>query len=187
MGIGMEARATTLYEVECWRPWLGFRTLTRALRKAPNLSHLERFVPKRLAWADSFHNAVVTEGLNQLLDATLKTGDAAPAWYVGLKDTGAVNAADTLASHAGWSELTNYTGDRQAFTPGTIAAGSVDNSASKASFPITGTDDIYGAFLCDVATGSSGILYGAGDFSAQRGVISGDTLNVTVTASVSAA
>src|SRR5690606_4693630 len=109
----------------------------------------------RLKWREEGHNLVVTAGLNKLLDATFKAGLGAPAWYVGLKDTGAVNAGDTLASHAGWAELTSsvYSGNRPAFTPGTIAAGAVDNAASKASFSITGADTIYGALLCDASSG----------------------------------
>jgi len=134
-----------------------------------------------LKWRDGFENLVVTAGLNKVLDACFKTGLAAPAWYVGLKDTGAPAAGDTMASHVTWAWLTNYTGDRQAFTPGSVAAGSVDNSASKAVFPITGNDTIYGCGLCDSATGDTGVLYGAGDFASPRAVLSGDTLNVQVT------
>jgi len=141
----------------------------------------------KLKWTEEFDNLVVTAGLNKYLDATLKTGLAAPAWYVGLKDTGTVVAGDTLASHAGWAELTStvYSGNRPAFTPGTIASGSVNNSGSKAAFTITGADTIYGALMCDAASGTSGTLLGAGDFTAPRAVEIGDTLNVTITASIS--
>ena len=71
-----------------------------------------------------------------------------------------MGGGETLAWHAGWAELTSavYTGDRPAFTPGTIAAGAVDNSAAKASFTITGADTIYGALLCDAASGTPGTL-----------------------------
>lgn len=138
-------------------------------------------------WRDEFENLVVTAGRNQLLDATLKTGDASPAYYVGLKDTGTVVAADTMASHAGWATITPYSDATDpAFTPGTVAAGSVDNSASKAAFNINATDDVYGAFLKDSSTkgGATGLLYGGGDFGAPRSVADGDTLNVTVTCSI---
>ncbi len=142
-----------------------------------------------LKWREEGHNIVVTAGLNKLLDATFKTGLASPAWFVGLKDTGTVNAADTLASHGGWAELTStvYSGNRPAFTPGTISAGAVDNAASKASFSITGADTIYGALLCDAASGTSGTLYGAGDFASPRAVEIGDTLNIEVDLSAAAA
>ena len=146
-----------------------------------------------LKWHEKFHNLVTTVGLNKYLDATLKTGLASPAWYIGLvkaKTTGYV-AGDTLASHGGWTEAvvtTDYTGNRQAFTPGTISAGSVSNSASKAVFPILQTLTINGAMMCDASTGTSGTLLGVGDFTGgDRSVINGDTLNVQITATITAA
>ena len=146
----------------------------------------------RLKWMEEFDNIVVTAGLNKYIDATLKTGLASPAWYVGLKDTGTPNAADTMASHASWAEIVPYSdGTRPAFdlSGNSISAGSVSNSNNKAAFTIDGTDDVYGAFIADDATksGSSGTLLGVGDFAAARSVISGDTLNVQVTTSIAAA
>lgn len=142
-----------------------------------------------LKWEDGFENLVVTVGLNELLDATFKTGNASPAWYVGLKDTGTVAAGDTMASHVGWATITPYSnGTDPAFTAGTISGGSVDNSAAKAAFNINATDDVYGAFLKDDSTkgGAVGTLYGGGDFAAARSVESGDTLNVEITLTVTA-
>ena len=142
-----------------------------------------------LKWADWFENLVVTAGRDKYLDATLKTGLATPAWYVGLKGTGTVVAADTMASHAGWAELTPYSNaTRPAFTAGTISGGSVDNSASKAVFNINSPSTIFGAFMADNSTkgGTTGTLLGAGDFTASRAVENGDTLNVQVTCSISA-
>lgn len=170
MGMIGNVKSSTLYRVECFD-------------KKGNHK-----------WTEEFENTVVTAGLNILLDATFKTGIAAPAWYVGLKDSsGGIVAGDTMASHAGWTESTAY-GDpfsaRPAFTPGTIAAGSVDNSASKASFTMDATTTIYGAFLTD-NDGSlelnTGTLYGVGDFATSRSVIATDVLNVTVTLTETAA
>lgn len=136
-----------------------------------------------IVWTEKFDNIVVTAGLNKYLDATLKTGLATPLWYVGLKDTGTPDPGDTMANHATWAEIDNYTGDRQAWTPGVISAGSVSNTGAKAVFPVSGDDTLYGAFLCDAATGSgAGVtLLGVGDFLAPRPTLTGDTLNVTVT------
>jgi hypothetical protein len=134
-------------------------------------------------WKQKFRNLVPTVGKNKLLDATLKTGLAAPLWYVGLKNATAPAAGDTMASK-GWTELTPYSnGTRPAFTPGTIAAGAVDNSASKASFTINATATVAGAFVADNNTkgGTTGTLLSAGNFAATKDVESGDTLNVTVT------
>lgn len=162
------------YVVECWDRWVRTKT-GRILR--------ERKRPI-LKWRDGFQNIVVTTGLNILLDSTIKTGVSSPAWYVGLKGMGTMVAADTMASHGGWSELTPYSdANRPTYTTGTISSGSVDNSASKAVFNINGSSTIYGCFLANNNTkgGTTGTLYGGGDFGSSRAVVNGDTLNVTVT------
>ena len=171
--------------------FLGSLTPIRAKVKQHYL--IEAFGPDgRKKWTWEFDNLVTTEGLNKYLDATLKTGLASPAWYVLLvkASTTGYAAGDTLASHGGWTEAvpgTDYTGDRQAFTPGTISGGSVDNSASKAVFPILETLTIKGAGLASAATGTSGTLLGVGAFTGgDRSVVLGDTLNVTVTPSLTA-
>lgn len=140
-----------------------------------------------LKWTEEFYNLVVTAGLNDSLDKQFKASSYTAAWYVGLADgTPTFVAGDTLASHAGWTEITAYTGNRKALTLGTISGGSVDNSASKASFVMNNTATVGGAFIASVDTGTSGILYGGGAFSGDRSLLSGDTLNVTVTLTASA-
>jgi hypothetical protein len=142
----------------------------------------------KLKWRNEFENLVTTAGLNKYLDACLKTGLTTPVWYVGLKLAGTVVVGDTMASHAGWTESTIYSNaTRPAWTPGAVAAGSVDNSASKAVFNINGTDTIIGSFLTDQSAkgGSTGTLLGGGDMTPSRSVISGDTISVTITCSLS--
>ena len=137
-----------------------------------------------LLWSEEFDNLVTTAGHNKYLDATLKTGLASPAWYIGLKNTGTVNAADTMASHSGWTTNTTYSNaTNPAWTPGSIAAGSVDNSGSVAVFNINGSTTLYGAFLSDNSAvgGATGILLAAGDFGTAQPVISGNVLNCTIT------
>lgn len=160
MNLKNKVISSSLYEVECYGP------------------------DGKLKWKDSFDNIVVTAGLNKLLDATIKTGLTSPTWYVGLKGTGTMISADTRASHSGWSEITPYSNSNlPSFTPGSISGGSVDNSASKAVFNINATSTVYGCFLADNNTpgGTTGTLYGGGDFGASRAVTNGDTLNVTIT------
>lgn len=149
--------------------------------------HVECVRDGKIIWTEDVDNLVVTVGLNKYLDATLKTGLASPAWYVGLKNSGTIVAGDTMASHSGWTENVTYSNaTRPQWQGGTISGGSVDNSANRAVFNINGTTTIYGAFMVDDATksGTSGTLLGGADFSASRSVISGDTLNVTVTCSM---
>jgi len=139
-----------------------------------------------LMWREDFSNLVVTAGLNKYLDATLKTGLQTPLWYVGLKSQGTASAADTLASHPTWTEVNPYTGNRPVWTAGTINAGSVDNSASRAVFTCTSAATVAGAFMASASTGTTGTLLGVGDFTTARAVVTDDVLNVQVTCSLTA-
>lgn len=147
----------------------------------------------QLKWEDGFENLVTTVGLNQYLTQTLVSGTVSPLWYVGLiTGPGSGNTyvqADTSASHAGWTESAAYSnGTRPAWTPGSVSAGSVDNSVSKAIFNINATATVAGCFMINNSTisGSTGVLLGEGNFTGgDRLVQNGDTLNVTVTATQS--
>lgn len=134
-----------------------------------------------IKWVELWKNIVVNEGLDALLDSTLAGTAADSTWFVGLKSTGTPDAADTMASHATWTELTPYAGNRPAWTAGAVGSQSVDNVGNEASYSITGSSTIYGAFLTADTSGTAGILYAAGDFSASRAVSNGDTLEVTAT------
>jgi hypothetical protein len=149
-----------------------------------------------LKWEESNHNLVVNEGLADMNDKYFSGSTYTAAWYIGLvTGPGAGNtyaAADTLASHAGWTENTDYSGDRKAATFGsaTVADPSViNNSGSVAQFSMTGTATIAGAFLASVDTGTSGILFSVSNFQSpgDRDVVNGDTLNVTYEFSLDAA
>jgi hypothetical protein len=131
-----------------------------------------------------WENLVTTEGKNHMLGVTLDGQAQDTTWFVGLTDgTPTVAAGDTLASHAGWVEVTAYTGTRQAAVFGTAGSGSLDNSASPAAFPITSdSTTIGGAFLASVTSGTSGVLYAAGAFSGGDLVLNnGSSLNITCT------
>lgn len=135
-------------------------------------------------WVEDIDNLVTTAGKTDIVDKYFKGSAYTAAWYLGLKGTGSAAAGDTLASHAGWSEVTPYTGNRPAITFGTTSGGS--NTATAVSYSITlaGPTTVAGAFVASVNTGTSGTLYSAGDFSSSRSVVAGDTLNVTLTVSV---
>lgn len=144
-------------------------------------------------WAEEFDNLVVNVGLDDSLDKHLKGSAYTAAWYVGLTDgTPSFAAGDTMASHAGWTEVTAYDeAARQTLTLGSVSGQSVDNSASKAVFTIdSNSTTIGGAFVVTDNTkgGSSGTLYGGGAFTAGDKVLDdNDVLNVTVTCTAAAA
>lgn len=136
----------------------------------------------QLKWEDSFQNTVVDVGLEHLLDILFVSATTQiDPWYIGLTDgTPTVAAGDTMGSHAGWVEVTDYAGSRKAYVD--VRSGqSVTNAASKGSFAIDqDSTTIGGAFLVSDASGAGGILlcaeaFAGGDKSADNG----DTLEVT--------
>jgi hypothetical protein len=143
-----------------------------------------------LKWRETVYNLVVTAGKNDLLTNYFKGSSYTAAFFVGLVDNAsfsAIAAGDTAASHAGWVEGVPYSNaTRPALTLGTASAGSIDNSASKASFTINATAVINGAFCITNSTksGTTGVLYSASSFGSTRSVISGDVVNCQVTLTV---
>ncbi len=144
-----------------------------------------------IKWEESWENAVVGEGLAALLDYTLKaTSNAGLTWYIGLTSaTPVVDNADTMSSHAGWTEVTAYDeATRQAWTDGAISGTTtkaVDNSGSPATFTIdTNSTSIGGAFLVSESTkgGTTGLLFAAGAFTAgNKSLDDNDSITVTAT------
>ena len=139
-------------------------------------------------WVDIAPNLVVNTGL-QVMNTQFFTGSAyTAAWYIGLVNgtsaSTTFSGGDTLATHAGWTENADYVGNRKAasFSAATLADPSnINNSGSAASFTMNATATIAGAFLANVATGTSGVLFSAADFQSpgDRSVVSGDVLNIT--------
>jgi hypothetical protein len=151
-----------------------------------------------LKWTEENHNLVVNVGLKDMNDKYFSGSAYTAAWYIGLYGAAATNdpaAGDTMASHAGWVEVTDYTEAtrRQAnFGAATTADPSViSNSGSVAVFSIDDTVTVGGAFLTsdDTKGGTTGVLFSASDFAApgDRAVVSGDVINVTYTFSLDAA
>jgi hypothetical protein len=94
-------------------------------------------------------------------------------------------AADTLASHAGWSESV-FVGSRKAITFGTPTTATPSVTIGTAAvFTVTSSATIAGAFVTNASTGTSGVLFAEGDFTGgDKSVTTGDTLSVTYTFSL---
>jgi hypothetical protein len=151
-----------------------------------------------VVWSDEFPNTVTTVGKNLALDTYLAGATyTVTGPFIGLISTtsfSATTAADTMSSHSGWIEagVTNnptYTTPRKTVT--WSSAGSGTKASTAASFAITGSGTIKGAFLVygsgavSTIDSTAGTLYSAGTFTGgDRAVQNGDTLNVTYTASL---
>ena len=129
-------------------------------------------------------NAVVNEGLDNILDVMFHNDTQTATWYIGLindAESTDLLATDTMASHPNWTEDQSYSeGARQEWDEDAASGQEIQNTTPSA-FSITATTTISGIFLTSNSTkgGSTGILWATGlfqdgDVSAQ----SGDTLNV---------
>jgi hypothetical protein len=168
---GEEAKATGLFEIKCHD-------------KDGNLK-----------WEAQSKNLVVNEGLQYMAGSALTSVTQITSWFLGLYGAGASNtpaAGDTMASHAGWTEVVAYSNATRVaatFATATTANPSVvTNSASPAVFNINGTTTVGGAFLTSgsAKSGTTGTLFSAADFGSpgDRSVVSSDTLSVTYTFSL---
>jgi len=168
---GEDAQATGLFEIKCHD-------------KDGNLK-----------WEAQSKNLVVNTGLAYMAGSALTSTTQVTSWFLGLYGAGASNtpaAGDTMASHAGWTEVVAYSNATRVaatFVTATTANPSVvTNSASPAVFNINGTTTIGGAFLTSgsVKGGTTGTLFSAADFGSpgDRSVVNSDTLSVTYTFSL---
>lgn len=150
-------------------------------------------------WEQEFPNLVNAVGKQLMLD-TLLSGSAYTTVgpYLGLISGASptFTAADTMASHAGWTEFTNYTVSGSAVrgtasfasatSTGTTPTNVTTKTATAITYTITGAGGTVGG--CFLVTGSgasstqgntSGTLYSAGAFATAKITTAGDTVSVT--------
>lgn len=105
-------------------------------------------------------NGAVTVGLNSILDTAFRNQSQISQWYIGLINNSgfsALSAADTSASHAGWSELTDYSsGTRPAWSPNAASGGTLATT-SPVTFTINASVSVRGMFLASSSTKNSAL------------------------------
>jgi hypothetical protein len=147
-------------------------------------------------WVETIENLVTNVGKIDLLDKYFAGSSYTAAFSMGLVDGGSTptyNAADTMASHAGWTENTGYSnatrpsaswGSATASGGGSGTPGTGSKVSTATAFNINASGVIAGVFLGTNSTkgGTTGTLYSAGSFTGgNRTVANLDTLNVTYT------
>jgi hypothetical protein len=151
-----------------------------------------------LKWEENFPNLVNAIGKQLMLDTLLRgSAYSVVGPYLGLINSGGTfAAADTMTSHAGWTEFTNYTVSAVAqrgtavFTAstssGTTPSNITTSSAAAITYTITGAGGTVGGCFLVTGTGAvatlsstAGTLYSAGNFATAKAVTSGDTVAVT--------
>lgn len=154
-----------------------------ALIAANAVFHVEaRNADGDLLWTEEVRNVVTTVGKQAMLDACFGAR-AKDSWFMLLKGSGAAAKGDTLASHATWPEVTAYTGNRPAvaFSAATVYSTTGAQVTHPAiTFTINADNTtIAGLGICNAATGTTGLLYNAGDFGSSRVLGANDNINVT--------
>lgn len=136
-------------------------------------------------------NGMTVQGLNAALSVELCGGTQVNPWFIGLIDndgfTG-LSPNDTMASHSGWTELTNYVeATREQLTFG-VPAGGIVATPNVAEFTINATVAIKGVFVTSVGTkgDATGILRAHGSFSSVQNRIAGQFMRVEYQAQNSA-
>ena len=162
--------------------------------------HVEcRDADGNVKWTDSFPNLVNAVGkqlmLNTLLAGTSYTTVGPCLGLIGTTSP-TFAASDTMTSHTGWTEFTNYTVGGSAvrgtavFSSATSAGTSPANvttaAAAAITYTITGAGgNVTGCFLVTGSGASStlsntgGTLYSAGAFTTAKTTTAGDTVSVT--------
>lgn len=128
-------------------------------------------------------NGVTLPARNDIYDKYFRNGVTSAAWYLGLiRDdnfTG-LSEADTMASHAGWEEGTEYTeATRVAWSPDATSGGVITNSVA-AEFSVNAEQIFKGGLLVDESTkgGSTGVLWATGLFDGDQALKPGQTFKL---------
>lgn len=142
--------------------------------------------------SETVHNLMPEEGRNHAVSVITKGATQVPTWYIGLFEGNYVpvdsDKASTFPSNA--TECTAYLpATRVEFVEGAVAAGVVENTASRAEFTATAAKTIYGAFLVSAqAKGAvTGVLMSAARFTAPKTLQIDDVLRVTASFSLTSA
>jgi len=150
-------------------------------------------------WEEQLPNLVNAVGKQLMLDTLLKGSSYTVVGpFLGLISGASPTfaASDTMASHGGWTEFTNYTVGGSAVrgtavfasatSTGTTPSNVTTSAATAITYTITGAGGTVGG--CFLVTGSgasstqgntSGTLYSAGAFTTAKITTAGDTVSVT--------
>jgi hypothetical protein len=162
--------------------------------------HVEcRDADGNIKWTDSFPNLVNAIGKQLMLNTLLAgTSYTTVGPFLGLIGTTSPTfaASDTMTSHTGWTEFTNYTVGGSAVrgtavfsaatSSGTTPSNVTTAAAAAITYTITGAGgNVTGCFLVTGSGASStqsntgGTLYSAGAFATAKTTTAGDTVSVT--------
>jgi hypothetical protein len=149
--------------------------------------HIQQIRDGKVIKEFDVHNAITDEGLHYALDVAFNAySPQVDPWYIGLINDSPSPApldADTMLSHAGWVEWTNYDETfRQDYNPDAAAAKAISNP-TPATFTMAGGGDIWGIFITSdsAKSGTAGLLWTTANFTSVLTVVALDVLKITYT------
>lgn len=133
----------------------------------------------RLLGQYKISNGISNEGKNLLLDVMFHGETQIISWYLGLIDSSgfsALAAGDTMASHAGWTELDDYDETTRQEWNEAAASNKIMSYSTYCSVTINATKTVKGLFVTSDHTigGTSGVLWSSGLFDSAIDVVDDD-------------
>lgn len=134
-------------------------------------------------------NGITDEGRDLILDVMFDAGSQEANWYLGLIDNAgfsALDAGDTMASHAGWAEIAAtdvVEATRVEWNPDAAADQEISNATARV-YTLDDTVTVYGLFVTSDNTlgGTTGVLWATGAFGqGPLPGIAGDLIRVIYT------
>jgi hypothetical protein len=129
---------------------------------------------------------ITNQGLDHLLDVALNGGTQVTTWYVGLirdDNYSALAAADTMSSHAGWEEGTEFAEAVRQTWVEAAASSQVTATTTEATFTINADQTFKGFFVASVSTvgGTTGTLLLTSLFAGgDRAMVAGQQLKISL-------
>ena len=121
----------------------------------------------RTLWLPTISNGIVTEAPNDLLGVMFRGETQSASWYLGLIDDenfDELDDDDSMSSHAGWVENTQYDeATRRAWDPDAAAGGILTNATAR-EFTISDEITLQGLFVTTNSTkgATTGTLWATG-------------------------
>ena len=132
-------------------------------------------------------NVNTNQGLNHVLNVAFFGATPITTWYLGLFEDDYTPLITNTYAVPGFTESSAYDeGARVAFVGASATGKVMTNTATKATFTISATKTIYGAFMCGGGTNPSvigntaggGTLFASSKFATAKDVVDGDILMV---------
>lgn len=168
--------------------WLAMQLNVASLLFARGKFHVQHYRDGQLLGAWDVPNGITDAGMNSLLDIMFHGSTQITTWYIGLVNNSGFSSfanADTIASHAGWTEFTSYDeANRVTWTEDAASARSISNTTT-ADFTISATGVVHGIFVVSENTkgGTTGTLWSTAAFTSNVSVQDNDVLKITYTVS----